>query len=88
MHPDDSQRWAVFGADGAYLGTLDVPARFEVHEIGEDALLGVWRDDADVEHVRLYRILKPAPFNKRPGLYISRSEQMNSMDCTLGDTRG
>ncbi|MGH7574886.1 MAG: 6-bladed beta-propeller [Longimicrobiales bacterium] len=59
VHRDDPQRWAVFDSEGAYLGTLDLPARFEVHEIYDDAVLGVWRDDADVQHVRLHRILKP-----------------------------
>jgi hypothetical protein len=27
--------------------------------IGPDFVLGVWRDDLDVEHARLYELIKP-----------------------------
>jgi len=50
--------WSVFAADGAYLGDVEMPEGLRVTEIGGDYVLGVHRDDMDVERVRLYRIGK------------------------------
>ncbi len=52
--------WAVFDRGGRYLGELELPRRFRVLEIGADYLLGVWRDEFDVEHLRQYDLVKPA----------------------------
>lgn len=30
-----------------------MPPRFSLHEVQEDALLGVWRDALDVEHPQI-----------------------------------
>jgi hypothetical protein len=46
--------WSVFGADGAWLGSVQMPARFWPFTIGRDEILGVWRDELDVEFVRAY----------------------------------
>jgi hypothetical protein len=51
-------RWTVLDADGAWLGTVETPAGLAVMEVGADYVLGVWRDELDVEHVRLYRLDK------------------------------
>jgi len=56
---DRSRRWAVIGTDGRYLGEVLTPPRFRVHDIGEDWVLGVWRDELDVEYVRKYPLIKP-----------------------------
>jgi hypothetical protein len=56
----DARRWHVFDATGQMLGEVHLPPRFQVHEIGDDWILGVWRSELDVEHVRMYRIEKPA----------------------------
>lgn len=58
----DAQRpplWAVFDRQGRYLGELEIPGRLRVFEIGSDYVLGVWRDELDVEHVRRYPLMKP-----------------------------
>jgi hypothetical protein len=57
---ETSRRWLVFGPDGRYLGDLSLPPNFTVHEIGHDWILGVWRDELDVQSVRLYPLIKPA----------------------------
>ena len=58
-HEDDDQyRWAVFDPDGRLLGKVAVPNGGSVREIGADYVLGVWRDELDVEQVRLYRLSK------------------------------
>ena len=59
-YPYQPTSWRVFSRDGSLLGDVRVPERFEVHQIGEDWILGTWRDEIDVEHVRLHRIDKSA----------------------------
>lgn len=51
--------WTVFRADGSMLGTVAMPDRLVVHQIGSDYVLGRWRDEEDVEYVRLYQLHKP-----------------------------
>lgn len=48
--------WYVFDPDGAYVGSISVPASLAIHQIGEDFILGRWTDDLDVEYVRMYRL--------------------------------
>lgn len=57
---EPNRRWSVIDPDGRLLGDIPLPARFDIHEIGDDWVLGVWRDSLDVEHVQLYRVRKPA----------------------------
>jgi hypothetical protein len=56
---DGPAAWSVFTAEGRLLGTVALPERFRVTEIGTDYVLGTWRDDLDVQYVRLYRLVKP-----------------------------
>ncbi|HEX7051633.1 MAG TPA: hypothetical protein VF188_15620 [Longimicrobiales bacterium] len=56
---DEQPRRDVFDPDGRFLGTVEMPPRFTVHEIGEDYVLGSWQDEFDVEHVRMYALVKP-----------------------------
>ncbi len=51
---DDPQGWTVFASDGHMLGTITTPSGLNVRDIGRDYVLGVARDDLDVEHVRMY----------------------------------
>ncbi len=51
--------WSVFDADGVWLGVVTLPSGFTPMDIGSDYVLGVWRDDLDVEHVQLYDLIKP-----------------------------
>lgn len=50
--------WIVIDSDGRWLGTVDLPGGFELFRVYEDALLGVWKDSLDVEHVRLHALIK------------------------------
>lgn len=57
--PGDPQpRWDVFDREGKLLGTVTLPARFRPTHVGDDFVLGVWEDDLEVQHVRMYRLLK------------------------------
>jgi hypothetical protein len=48
----------VFDSEGALLGSVNVPA-IRVLTIGEDHLLGLFRDELEIEYLQLFRILKP-----------------------------
>ncbi len=56
---EDAPTWDVFDPDGRWLGGVETPAGLVIHDIGADYVLGVWKDELDVEHVRLHRIDKP-----------------------------
>jgi hypothetical protein len=45
----DPEKWWVFDPDGRLLGTVGVPAGLVVLPIGRDRVLGLWRDELDVE---------------------------------------
>jgi len=49
------QRWTVLDSTGTWLGSVSMPRRLEVHQITTDRVVGVWRDENDVEYVRVYR---------------------------------
>jgi hypothetical protein len=53
---EEPRRWVILGADGVWHGTITTPARFEVHQVTADRVIGVWRDDFDVEHLRIHRL--------------------------------
>lgn len=52
---DDPDLWRIYSADGASLGTIELPARVRPQAIGEDWILGTALDGAERELVRLYR---------------------------------
>lgn len=56
---DQPTDWEVFVEQGEWLGSVRMPPRFTVYEIGRDYVLGLWRSDLDVEHVQLYELVKP-----------------------------
>ena len=55
---DAPSTWTVFDPEGRMLGGLSMPERFRPMQIGSDFVLGVWKDDLDVEHVRMYALQK------------------------------
>jgi len=56
--PGAPQRWRVYTADGKRVAAVEMPPRFRLVEAGDDYLLGVARDDNDVEYVRIYGLVK------------------------------
>lgn len=48
--------WTVLDPDGALLGTVEVPEGFELRAVDGEFLTGIWRDDLDVQHLRVYRL--------------------------------
>ncbi|MDX1394730.1 MAG: hypothetical protein R3195_10065 [Gemmatimonadota bacterium] len=53
---DVPRTWQVFDPDGRWLGGVALPARFVPFEIGADYVLGLRRDDIDVEVPLVYRL--------------------------------
>lgn len=63
---DPNVPWLVFDSHGMWLGSVSIPARFEVLEIGSDYVLGKSEDELDVESVAVYALLKPKHSNPPP----------------------
>jgi len=55
-YPTETFSWGIFDPDGLFLGRVEVPSRLEVHAIGPDYLIGIYRDEYDVETIRRYRL--------------------------------
>jgi hypothetical protein len=54
--PNDPTDWTVFSADGRMLASVRLPARFQPFQMGRDWVLGVMRDNDDVELVTLLHV--------------------------------
>lgn len=50
--------WSVYDPEGRLMARIRMPERFRPMHMGADFVLGVERDEFDVEHVRMYRVLK------------------------------
>jgi hypothetical protein len=55
---DQPEEWLVLDADGTWLGNVGIPDRFTVTDITIDAVLGVWRDELDVQHPQVLRLTR------------------------------
>lgn len=51
-------RWDVVDPEEGWLGTVEVPRNLDVQQIDEDGILGLWRDELDVENVGLFELRK------------------------------
>lgn len=47
--------WTVVSPSGEWMGPVEFPSAYQVHDMGDAGTIGVWRDEFDVEHVRFYR---------------------------------
>lgn len=52
--PNEPTDWTVFSPAGQWLGSVTTPAGLRIDEIGEDYVLGVWRQTHGGERVRKY----------------------------------
>lgn len=55
---DGAARWSVFDPDGRWLGDVETPAGLRIMDISENAIIGLTRDDLDVEYVHVYELVK------------------------------
>lgn len=49
-------RWAVYDRQGELAAQIEVPERFRITEAGGDDVLGIMRDEDDLERVQLFRL--------------------------------
>ena len=54
--PSDESHWSVYDQRGHRLGQVAMPPLFRPFEIGQDYVLGVWKDDVGIEYVQLYDV--------------------------------
>ena len=52
-----ASEWDILDAEGRYLGVLDVPHRFQPVTFEGDLVYGIWRDEFDVQYVRVMRVV-------------------------------
>jgi hypothetical protein len=48
--------WDVLDAEGRFLGKVETPERFQPFEILDGRIIGVWRDELDVQYVIILNI--------------------------------
>jgi hypothetical protein len=53
---NSARTWHVFGPAGRQVATVVMPQGLRVQQIGASFVLGVWRDEFDVEHIRMYAL--------------------------------
>jgi hypothetical protein len=51
-------RWNVFAPDGRWITAITTPRAFRIMDVGADYVLGVWRDEFDVEYLQLYDLIQ------------------------------
>ncbi len=51
--------WDVFDPSGHYLGPVEMPDRFNPLFFDDYRIGGVWRDELDVQHVMIIRVVQP-----------------------------
>jgi hypothetical protein len=58
FQPDEGgpSEWLVFDPEGRAQGIIELPRELEVHDIGEDYILGRWTDQLGVEYVRRHAL--------------------------------
>jgi hypothetical protein len=54
----ETARWVIMAPSGQPVGQIEIPTRAEVFKVGRDYVLGRWRDEMDVEQIRLYGVSK------------------------------
>ncbi len=50
--------WTAFDSNCQELGRVETPARLQVTQIGNDHIVGIWRDEFDVNYVRRHRLVR------------------------------
>jgi hypothetical protein len=56
--PGEPATRRVYRPAGGRVASVEMPRGFTLMAAGADFVLGVWRDELDVDHVRMYRILR------------------------------
>lgn len=57
----ESVSWTVFNSEGERVSEVEMPSGFRPLDAGTSQVIGIWKDDLGVEHLRLYPIIEAAP---------------------------
>lgn len=49
----------ILDPEGRLVGWVFLPDQLDILEIGQDYILGLYRDELEVEYVRMYRLHRP-----------------------------
>ena len=60
-YPEEGSPYIVISPDGEWLGQVETPPRFRILDVTGNLLLGVLRDDLDVESVAVYDLTSAQP---------------------------
>ena len=56
-YPEEGSPYTVISPDGEWLGQVETPPRFRILDVAAELVLGVLRDDLDVESVAVYPLV-------------------------------
>ena len=54
----DEWEWTAFAHEGRKVGSVLLPAGFVVQAVRQNRLFGVFTDELDVPHIRMYRLVR------------------------------
>lgn len=54
----ERQTFDVMDSAGVRLGSVEMPPRFTPAQVTRDRVIGIWRDEDDVVHIRVYRLVR------------------------------
>lgn len=54
----DIRQWTIYANSGVRIAMISLPKRFRLLEAGRDYVLGVWRDQDDVDYIKVYKLVK------------------------------
>lgn len=66
VRPFGGSKWTVYGDNGKVVGTVQLPAGFELMQAGSDFIAGIGRLADDVEQAVVLRMVQPKPAGPRP----------------------
>jgi len=55
---DAPHRWVILDPEGRLVGRIETPRNLRIFEIGSDYVLGVDRDELDIERLRLHGLVR------------------------------
>ena len=55
-YPEEGSPYTVISADGEWLGQVEIPPRFRILDVAGGFVLGVLRDEMDVQNVVVYGV--------------------------------
>jgi len=70
----DSYHWTVIDSTGSAIAAIQTPLRFDPHHIGRGFVLGRWRDESDVNYIRLHTVVASDEAIRPPAWVTTASE--------------